>query len=113
MLTTLYQALKVIKSYTQRVYKLIEFFRSLKQCQYLDQAQIELAQKHGKATSVPVQLFDSDDYLLSEMEQDNNDNLEIPETNMKILCAISNVKTRWNTTYKFWQRLLVLHLTID
>ncbi|CAG8445241.1 6033_t:CDS:2 [Ambispora gerdemannii] len=55
---TIIQALKVIKPHTKRIRKLVKFFQSLKQCQRLDQAQIDLSQR-SKTNTNPIQLYDS------------------------------------------------------
>ena len=77
---TVIQALKAIKPYTKRFRKLAKFFRSSKQSQRLDQAQIELAQ-HNKTDSTEKE------------EVDNNDLESIEETEFKILRSINDVKT--------------------
>ena len=50
--------------------------------------------------------------LPSEIEIEENNNLEI-EKEVKILRTISDVITRWNSTYKSWKRLLVLRQAIE
>jgi hypothetical protein len=98
---TVTQALKVIKPYTKRIRKLVKFFRSSKQSQRLDQAQIDLAQRNKN---------NSDENLL-EIEDDNLETVE--EIEFKILRTINDVKTRWNSTYQSWKRLLVLRPSIE
>ena len=85
---TVIQGLKAIKPYTKRFRKLVKFFRSSKQSQRLDQAQIDLAQRNKN---------NSDENLL-EIEDDNLETVE--ETEFKILRIINDVKTRWNSTYQ-------------
>ena len=97
---TVIQALKAIKPYTKRFRKLAKFFRSSKQSQRLDQAQIELAQRNKTDST-------------EKEEVDNNDLESIEETEFKILRSINDVKTRWNSTYQSWKRLLILRPAIE
>jgi hypothetical protein len=117
---TVIKALKIIKPHTKRIRKLVKFFRSSKQSQRLDQAQIDLAQRN-KSNISPIQLYDNpadeieleepDDESDKDKDEDNNDNIERAE--FKILRTINDVKTRWNSSYQSWQRLLVLRPAIE
>lgn len=49
---TVIKALKIIKPHTRRIRKLVKFFRSSKQSQRLDQAQIDLAQRNKSNVSL-------------------------------------------------------------
>ena len=100
---TVIQALKAIKPYTKWFRKLVKFFKSSKQSQRLDQAQIDLAQRNKI----------NDLAEIDEIEV-NDDDLEIvKETEFKILRNVNDVKTRWNSTYQSWKRLLILHPAIE
>ena len=76
--------MKAIKPYTKQFRKLVKFFKSLKQSQWLDQAQIDLAQRN--------KINDSTENL-SEIEVDDDDLETIKETEFKILHTVNDVKT--------------------
>jgi hypothetical protein len=107
---TVFHTLKYIKPYTKRIRKLVKFFKSSKQSQRLDQAQIDLAQRNN-VTTAPIQLHGSENLI--ELEMEENIESENVDMEFKVLRTISEIKTRWNSSFLSWQRLLKLRTAIE
>ncbi|CAG8691807.1 10352_t:CDS:2, partial [Ambispora gerdemannii] len=109
--------------------KLIKFFTtSVKQSEHLDQAQITIAKnKNSEIQENDLIRFIDDNSEQEDVnitdktdETDNKDGVENEEANelieiskLKLLRNISDVRTRWNSSYYSWQRLLELREAIE
>nr|CAG8656639.1 5008_t:CDS:2 [Entrophospora candida] len=79
------KALIIIKPYVKRFKKLVKFFStSPKQSERLDKAQIEVAKNNTNSLN-----------------------------NFQVLRNITSIKTRWNSSYISWSRLLILRKSIQ
>lgn len=128
---TINQALNTIKPFVNRFNKLVKFFTSSpKQTERLDTAQIEYAAReqcnlnkdqlirlnHEQNEQDFEQYIDNDNEEIFEIdsEENNNENLEDNSNkNIKILRNIADIKTRWNSSYISWKRLLDLRPAIE
>jgi len=127
---TVNQALNTIKPFVYRFNKLVKFFTSSpKQTERLDGAQIEYAAREqcrlNKNELVRLNSEENIEYNFecnnddneenNEMDnEENNENLEEDlNKNIKILRNIADIKTRWNSSYISWKRLLDLRPAIE
>jgi len=81
------EGLKYCKSIHQRIKNLQKFFRLPKQAQRLRKAQLEINEHN---------IF-------------VNENSEVPTSPLDVL---TDTKTRWNSTFIAWKRILELHNTM-
>jgi hypothetical protein len=114
------KALVTIKPYVKRFKRLVKFFStSPKQSERLDKAQIEIASRECQELEYPqlIHFYDIDENDDDDGNGNYDDNdLEMekfPSNNVKVLRNIASVKTRWNSSYISWSRLLKLRKSIQ
>ncbi|CAB4476570.1 unnamed protein product [Rhizophagus irregularis] len=98
--------------YIKRIKRLVHFFTSSpKQSERLDNAQKE-CQRHKNTSLQDISDNSSDD---SDDDDGTNEQVLNISTNLQepILRNIADIKTRWNSKYHSWNRLLKLHKAIE
>ncbi|RHZ87383.1 hypothetical protein Glove_37g47 [Diversispora epigaea] len=88
-----------------RIKKLEKFFNSPKQSERLIQTQKELALRN-KTNIVPIDICENLEEIIN-LENNENEDYVIKD-DFRILRTIGDSKTRWNSNYKSWKRLLEL-----
>jgi len=108
---TVNYSLKKISSYTQKIKKLVHFFDSLKQQERLEKAQKMVMERDNLPL---LNLIDNEFYSKEEEAGEINDGNSTDSEQLNISTAsktlrlIKDCPTRWNSTYRSWERLLKL-----
>jgi hypothetical protein len=109
------KGLRTVQLYTKKFQKLVKFFTtSVKQTERLDQAQLIIAR--NKMQKENIIHFDNPQDLNNEDNiNDENEDLEtlFEISRFKLLRNISDIHTRWNSSFYSWQRLLILQEPIQ
>lgn len=121
---TINKALITIKPYVKRFKRLVKFFStSPKQSERLDKAQIEVASREYQELehSQLINFYDvegdddgnGDDDDGNGSDDDDFENNTNSLNNFQVLRNIASIKTRWNSSYISWSRLLILRKSIQ
>ncbi|CAJ0845973.1 1412_t:CDS:2, partial [Entrophospora sp. SA101] len=83
----------------------------LKMMKTIDPAFNPPSTQRNNVTAAPVQLHGSQNLIELEIEENNKS--ENVDMEFKVLRTINEVKTRWNSSFLSWQRLLKLRTAIE